>query len=1065
LEKRFQQASDELAQALRSGKAPGPSVLANEAARAFKMAEAAQESMRQIETALSDVAQLAGVSPLDPDVLAQARRLAAADVSEQMAKQMVHMTLANETALAVLEIEHRMDAVKDVTLAYAKKMRQMAEAYRLKGGRLRAPQELLRDIKKATGVKTDAEATALLESVDHLWRVATDWQTSKLGLKGLRGVWSRTGARLLNTFSASVERYGNVDEEVQRIGGLVENSFRTSQSDLAHLVSDSARNVAGKIEAINAWMSTTKPVEYGGRLFKRMNGFTLSNQYIEGKGANAVKMSLWDALKMRAANVQKFDIGMGDIAAQNRDIDGLAKAWLPSENVTEQQAAMLVGKTLSLLKKPDITPVEFMRDMQQFMLRTPALRGLVPDQNPLMAWYRAGLAVGYSTSVQRGLAYMQDFLGKSDWGQTAQDMLHIAAGDYGKVRDVKAAIQQSERMGLPLLKSGVFIESAMQGPDFLVPIAGLSKNQPFWVQKAMVDRWSSLADEFVKSTDRYSTWSMTGNLMGSLYSMWKRSVVGGAMFLDAGYLFQNYQADHIQGAQRTGLWRTVKRHISTAAANVPGGSRVQEMALDYARSQGQVTGRLNRFFTSRRAAQAPAARGNKVLPSIAEVILNPPLNDILNGRAGSMMAGGVKLDYDEVRRLAAEEGVFQTYPQAELLAEISRGVAPSWRNLPGRWAETIGDHCDVVAKRQRMALFLEELALHGDAKLAGRAVNEAFYDYAGFVTTWEKRYISSMSPFYSFWKNDLASKFRAMKELIENPTLRTLAWDGQIARLRRVAAIRQLMTQNMTGHQREGDDGIALDFRHAFMQDWMRTRTSLGLRKLTQQEIDWFLVNQQREVDSAITVLPPDGLMDSWEIIMAGPVLLAGLIYEADKAAFGGGHLPYQLADGWESGFFTPASKILGPIAQPVFVTVAETAGFETGAFGATEYTKMRPSMVAVENALGESIFSEVDADDGTVKMKWWAAMIYNNLPVANEAMLLADSAWFNNVGRASPDTGMYHYLRVLRGAAAGALRIQERPYSANANYERGTKDLERTLQEQILRYQRGERWHERPDL
>lgn len=956
----------------------------------------------------------------------------------------------------VARIDRRLADLEQLPRKLADHYRDLAHAYRASNGKMRPPTELLEHIVQTTSAKDVEQAEDLLAAMEDIMRVAADPQSWKLGVRGLKGWATRTRARMIRRVDPIVERHGDISGKSRRAMEITENVYRATQSETLSLLTTHGRDPAEKMAVLDRWMDTTDPIRYGGKFQgvdlpglrwteklsdteKGAVGATMSNAVILGDG---VKRSPWDVVRMKFQGADLDGFGLGALADQNPDLQGFAYMWVGAKQVDDDAKRQLVARAMNLMRDEAVdTAAKFREEMRKVTTQL----GIAPDIREHMVAYRQAVASAWTASTMRGLELLDEAIGTSQTATRMNDLLQMARGNYYKAANIAESERVASRMGVPILPRGSSVENLPADPEFVKAIGNVTVDQPHWVSAATAKRWGSYAEDFVKATDRYTPSAMR-SYSTLLYQLWKRSVVAGLIMPDPGYGFQNILGDWSQMALQFGVVRATSLSFQNLSSNIPV---------------------LNRHLARMAVEHHDAMKGVPVLGSVFNAIMNPNLHKVLRGHAGQIVVEGGKrkgtrISFDELRRWTVEEGVLSTFESTEGLADLVRGTSSGAWGRVKSWADAIGTHADVVAKNQRAALFLEEMRMHGDPARAGKVVRAALYDYANFVTDWERNSIGVISPFWSFWKNSLNQNLSVFTELYENPTLGRMI-DGRFSNVRKMEALKRMLANSATSDEDKERDR-RLDYQNAFVSGWMANRAKFGFQELSEKEAEFYLKTLGRDVDSTVHILPPDGYQDTMEVIMAPMALLVGMIYEADKAMSGGvSNMPYQMGAGWERYAIEPVSSLLGPLVAPMVMGWAENMGMNTGAYGLGEYTRVHPALIAVENAGAYEWFTDSD-QDGKVKMKTWAAAMIRNMPVMNELLLTSKNMWFENAGRAHTGTAMERYLAIMREAGLGALRVQARPYSAGAEHQRWMDEISRELSDRKSVLGGASRWESRPD-
>lgn len=932
----------------------------------------------------------------------------------------------------------------------AQALRNAAEAWRITNGKQAPPKVLVQRVMEATGAEDAEQVRDMLDAMEDIYRAAIDPQAVSQGVKGMRLALARRKYQLHRMFSPQFQRFGNIDRDIHDAMAATEFRYRTYQNDATHVLTGVGREQSDKIESLDEFMSTPNAVAYGGKIIGGEAGRTVSNSFtLTDADGNEIVQSAWDVLvqKFRSVTFEPMHGTRSEteqllaLSESNPDLRGLALMWIGGEQVTNKVQVALIKHAWELLRKDvdgrAMTPAEFREAMRSFSL-SPNILGRNIDPHEHMVAYRQALASGWAASMQRGLDRLRGSATGIYDDYIVNDILNAISGDYSKLRDFERAGKEARRSGAVLLAKGPNLPERGDDANFFRTVTGMD-GQDYWVQRSVAERFDSYADDFVKNPYKHGGWNVETSMgpwrLG--INLWKRSVVAGLILPDVGYFIQSIMGDWSQMVQQMGFIDATKVTFSTTWTSIPV---------------------VNRLIAKAAAERYQKAGGKPVMGGLLNAILNPRLHSVLRGDAGVIVVGrktgGARISFDQARQYAVEEGVFSTFAGSEDLTNLIRSGDGWWRRVKN-WPDAIGSQADVIARNQRMAMFLQELERHGDPTRAGRAVREALYDYANLVTDWERNLLKVMpiSPFWSFWKNAINQQTKAVGALYNDPTMARLV-DGKLANLKKLTML-QSYVDKASYTSDDVDDLSRKRFLRAFMPDWMADRWKWGYRKLSELDAQYFTGELGRRVDSAAFAFTPLTYQDSIDLMLAPILALAYVAGEADRNYFGNKHMPYKLAEGAEQHFMEPISGVLGPVLAPILVGGMEAGGFNTGAFGMREYQKMHPVVPLIEKLMGEELTTQDVVDDQRGiqyrRMGYVGAFLLQNTPILSEFMLLYKGAYYENLGRAPNGSAMSALLHGL----AGAGRVAPRMYSASEEYLRWNQDFYDAISRRTLEFDR----------
>ena len=264
----------------------------------------------------------------------------------------------------------------------------------------------------------------------------------------------------------------------------------------------------------------------------------------------------------------------------------------------------------------------------------------------------------------------------------------------------------------------------------------------------------------------------------NMLGVWKLAVTRGVLASKPGYILNNIPGDTEQIMIATGMRVALKTAVRAEGASVASilVTALPSMAGHAARAavgdvagpvvqsvvQGGVDFGLGLFLAATagknkgavaRLIHAGGEVGEKLAGKVANMLgmgaTRVEISTIMDGGDKLVTIGDKVWKASELRRIAIETGVYDSFDRAELVQSVN-GLNKLFR-VP---AEGVSSIAETVSLRKRLALYtvLIEEGMH--PKAAGRAVVDALFDYRATLSEGEKHWLRQvLLPFWSWQKN------------------------------------------------------------------------------------------------------------------------------------------------------------------------------------------------------------------------------------------------------------------------------------------------------------------------
>ena len=154
------------------------------------------------------------------------------------------------------------------------------------------------------------------------------------------------------------------------------------------------------------------------------------------------------------------------------------------------------------------------------------------------------------------------------------------------------------------------------------------------------------------------------------------------------------------------------------------------------------------------------------------------VNDVMDGRVKPILVGKKLYSPRDIRRVAAEEGIFASFDtralerniRAERVATFEELHKASGRTKPQQMLDfaddllkMTSDTAEAWSERERLGAMITLMEMGYDPRTAARITIDALYDYAGSMSKGDRKWLLNMVlPFWAFQKNANRQVFDAM---------------------------------------------------------------------------------------------------------------------------------------------------------------------------------------------------------------------------------------------------------------------------------------------------------------
>ena len=312
-----------------------------------------------------------------------------------------------------------------------------------------------------------------------------------------------------------------------------------------------------------------------------------------------------------------------------------------------------------------------------------------------------------------------------------------------------------------------FVDDAVMEAGFYVPKAAREKLTNALAKAKVVD-----------DPEKMTGLKEVGSFAKFIYTYMKTRMTRGGFFVRQRYFLMNTVDHFSQMAMVSGYRPALVSTVRVATQNVmvlPGVAHT--LSLVDKVGGAQTAENLRKVLQSGGDAAANAV-GRMLNVSKYRIEVNPILEGV--ARDGSRTfrlvdpeTGQARFyNYDDIRRIAVEEGVFASFDTRELQRSIKTGMRVEadafFKNTDGigsaagrRVKETLGFFTDNVAKtaeawseRERIGALVTLMEIGMEPRQAARLVIDGLFDYAGSMSKIDKNMVvSALFPFWAFQKN------------------------------------------------------------------------------------------------------------------------------------------------------------------------------------------------------------------------------------------------------------------------------------------------------------------------
>jgi hypothetical protein len=461
--------------------------------------------------------------------------------------------------------------------------------------------------------------------------------------------------------------------------------------------------------------------------------------------------------------------------------------------------------------------------------------------------------------------------------------------------------------------------------------------------------------------------------------VWKTSLVTGYLVPNPRYWVNNIFGDFSQMWSEVGLVRSGRLSFQNVLSNFGAGGRALQ------------TGALQ-------AAEALDKAGRKMgLPSVMEVFMNPYLGRLFKGEKGFFRTKyGRTIQFDEVRTMALEDGILETFVNEEILRQLGKknlvgGKLGAMGNKLGWWQNDLTEAANLVQQRQRMALYCDLLQRGATRAEAKQRTLSALYDWKHGIAQQEVNWLTRMVPFYRFWRLAMKQVTNSLMEPFMRPTgdylTRAMTGRTRLARARQQTAFVYglpdiFFSENPDEYISQTEASNEL-FNRKF-PGWMDTKSVLGQHATSLAMRQWLLENQGKTATHTAYTLPPFTMLDSFSL---GNSMLTVISWAGAK---GSRMLPWRedsfdystKPSEMDATAFEPFIGMTFPAMEFMLRTLGDRIGLNLEYTNRSDYRTLNSAEEAVFRTtdLGAA-YIITDADTGRSKVPTGIYRIFRSIP------------------------------------------------------------------------------------
>ena len=614
----------------------------------------------------------------------------------------------------------------------------------------------------------------------------------------------------------------------------------------------------------------------------------------------------------------------------------------------------LYDDTLDILAR---TRTDLRQTLKQLKVAT-SKRKLTLTPHTVEALQRIANALGHGAIEHRFNRVFTRAIGGKITPEQASDIWRLFGEEAHNVADYSKAVAGLNRIGIPFTARTVVEPGRASQAEIRLIATGRSEaGDTFFMPQQIAQRLESTMPNVIKdSAQRFAkARGDVSEAMGAVRdynSLWKTSVVTGIFNPQGRYWWNNFVGDLSQIWWEDGLHQALRTNselIHTLSLNTMGTvyTGVEKAATRLGKNYTYFPKAIGDGLARNRAHHVAKYGEDGALGSVYNALFNPVANRIWRGEKGVLRNKyGMEWSYTELRKMMQDEGVLDTMVNAELMESYYR-MTPNWyanMGVIGKVSEAakttregITDFASFVQQRQRGNFFLDLVRQGHSPSEAAVKVRKALYDWKHGVSSGEVQLISSLSPFYRFFK--LAAKQVAGKIL--EPLIRpdkamidAMMGKSGFSRVQQQWAANQGWGEfwDPSGYQAYADSQEQWDAMARYKRpSWARTRAVTAVRRNSPEEVSRLRDEKRGIQEYSMMVMPPQTSLDLVE--MMGSIIQALFVSVTPSSMMPWGA---EMTPDIEKRVFSPALDILFPyIADPLQQMLrsmgADAGGWATG--------------------------------------------------------------------------------------------------------------------------------------
>jgi tetratricopeptide (TPR) repeat protein len=623
----------------------------------------------------------------------------------------------------------------------------------------------------------------------------------------------------------------------------------------------------------------------------------------------------------------------GGVSGAPLSLTAVSRMWLPRGegiDVTPEQGRLLMGLARKFLQSSntfgpaknalgEVVDAGFSEKMRK---ATFAILGRTESSFARANAFAAG---GFQAAATMGT--LSHRLGRASGlrisAEQATDINRIMMGDVENVKDMPAAMDALNRMGMPFTQKSVDrgvgskISGSGGGVDLKTLVeVGSDPSTASFVPLNLLKELERKAGRLSKELESFSpsprdaSQLFYNRAVQGYLSLWRGSAVTGLWVPNPRYWTNNMMGDFSQMWEEVGFARAAQRSFINAPTNLPFVGRwLQTKTLYMAEKVAGKSGR------------------GQALPGIIDTWTNPWLGRVFKGEKGQFVTkNGDIVTYDQARTWAIEDGISEAFVREELMDMYSRtaGDFDAMGTEMGKWWKNDGIyyHAAQTQERQRVALYLDMIQRGATRKEAAEATKRALYDWSHGIAEWEARTIARIVPFWRFWRLRLKQTEQSFIEPFVRPAdeyaKKALRGNTRLARLRQQTVIFPSLP-----------DFVYQDNPHAGMTEnekvdmlarqlyptWADTKPKLGIVPWSPIRRMKYLERTGKEMTHGMITLPMGSSLDGFDMATA---LYTGMFMVANETAktLKLPHAEFQAPGDVAARFFEPILGGMMPLPE-----------------------------------------------------------------------------------------------------------------------------------------------------